>query len=344
MPTGGRRGSGTGRRPPNSVWRRCETPPRMEAIRRRGQPIASSISGKGRGRSGSLGEPVEQLAHQVAAAIVEARDLARHRSSRSAARARRGVNRRGSASTRPRRSAGNLRSRRSSAPAPRRDRRLARHSAPRSARGGLDRGDVGEHDLPEQPPLASTRPAADASPEAVAAHRVSTARGCRGRGPAIDGGRRARLLADRRRLVEVPLGRRPVAAAAAASLEAGQRRGSMQSSKRGEGLAAEHPTGSSSTAAQLRRTSSGPGGGRFHIAHVEQVRRRCRAPSPSRPAPRRCAPCPRSGARPSRTGTSMVVIGHARAGPRTRAGLRGSVRAARRVVAGPLGDACRSPR
>ena len=46
-----------GRRPPNSVWRRCATPPRTDAIRRRGQPIASSISGKGRGLSGEEARP-----------------------------------------------------------------------------------------------------------------------------------------------------------------------------------------------------------------------------------------------------------------------------------------------
>ena len=41
-----------GRRPPNSIWRRRATPPSTEAIRRRGQPSASSISGNGRGASG----------------------------------------------------------------------------------------------------------------------------------------------------------------------------------------------------------------------------------------------------------------------------------------------------
>ncbi len=46
-------------------------------MRRRGQPIASSISGNGRGLAGRRGEPVEQLAHEVAAAVVEARDLVR---------------------------------------------------------------------------------------------------------------------------------------------------------------------------------------------------------------------------------------------------------------------------
>lgn len=38
-----------GRRPANSVVRRCQTPPSTLAIRRRGQPMESSISGKERG-------------------------------------------------------------------------------------------------------------------------------------------------------------------------------------------------------------------------------------------------------------------------------------------------------
>src|SRR5919109_2542255 len=42
-----------GRRPANSVWRVRATPPRMDAIRRRGHPIASSTSGKVRCRSGA---------------------------------------------------------------------------------------------------------------------------------------------------------------------------------------------------------------------------------------------------------------------------------------------------
>ena len=65
-----------GRRPPNSVWRMCETPPSTDAIRRRGQPIASSISREGARPVGGFGQPVEQLAHQVAATVVEAADLA----------------------------------------------------------------------------------------------------------------------------------------------------------------------------------------------------------------------------------------------------------------------------
>jgi MFS family permease len=43
-----------GRRPPNSLCRRCETPPSTDAIRRRGHPMESSICGNVRGCPGAL--------------------------------------------------------------------------------------------------------------------------------------------------------------------------------------------------------------------------------------------------------------------------------------------------